>query len=113
LAADQLVQRLAIAGAALDNGDRLLQADVRDVGHDLPELDLAALSRVHDRDLIDRDTDDGGSAMVDHAATSIWTTFAIPRKNSSDSNRNVSIDAPLNSESRNSGISMSRAGSRK
>lgn len=92
--------------------DRLLESEVRDVGDDLPELVLTARARVHDHDLVDRNPHHVRVPGTDHATASTLATRAIPRKNSSDSNRNVSIAAPLNSVSLSSGMSRSIAGNR-
>jgi len=112
LPADQFIERLALLGTALNDVDRLLKPDIGDVRDDLLKLDLPTLTRIHHRDLVDRNADNIGVAMVDHAATSIWMTLAIPRKNSRDSNLNVSIKAPLNCDKRNLGSSMSMLGNR-
>lgn len=55
------------------HGDRLLEADLRDVLGDLPELRLVAAPRVEDVDLVDRNQLNRGG----HAATPERTVCAI------------------------------------
>src|SRR5271170_8439931 len=71
LAVNKVVTRITVRAFRKRDGDRFLQPELGNVGHDLGKLFLAALAWIEHFDLLDRDHPNVTLVTNGHAATSI------------------------------------------